>query len=383
MTKKIFALVLALLLSLTAFAQGDGIVAEIGTRQIAAAELDAAYAATYGEDEGIDKELEFELKLEVLNLMLREEAERQMMAAQGFDSHTQAEIDEATEQAVLEYADNLAYYQGFFDDGTMTDDELIAATEAYLASVEMSQEDIVAQAVSNLGYDKLRAWALQGKELTDEDLYAYYEQMVEDDRAMYETFPDEFISCSVYGIPCLYVPEGMRAMRQIVVAFDYDQMEEYGFLADAQAQGVDVASDMDALYARLDDRVNEIMNQLGSGKSFVDVEMEYSDSWTFAEDLEDALYYVCEGSEIWDESFTQAAMAMTAVGEISQPVRTADGVVILYYAKDLPAGPVAYEEVQEYVADAASYMLETEVYEQALEQWIEELGAQIYLEEMQ
>lgn len=383
MKKRILcALLCACMLLSPVLAQSDAVVAQIGDRQITCSELDAAYDAAYGDYAGDDEELEFELRLEVVNLMVREETERQMMTRMGFDAPTQEEIDAATEQAREEYADNLSYYSALLDDGSMSDEQLQSAAEAYLASMDMSEQDMIDQAVNEIGYEKLRAWALQGSEMTEEELYEYYENMVEDDRAMYENYPDEFISCMYYGIPCLYVPQGVRQIRQIVIAFDEDQMEEYGFLADAQAQGADVQTDIDALFAGLDSRVNEIVNQLAAGKSFRDVELEYSDEWTLIENMDSNVYYVCEGTTVWEDEFTMAAMALEAPGAVSQPVRMSDGVHILYYEADMTAGPVAYGDVKDYVAEVAAYMLESDVYAEAMEQWQEEIGVEIFLEEL-
>ena len=80
------------------------------------------------------------------------------------------------------------------------------------------------------------------------------------------------------------LPEGVREVRQIVVSFDADQLAEYGFLSDAIAQGTDVSADLDALYAQLDGRIGEIRNQLHSGKSFADVEIDVCETVELAVD---------------------------------------------------------------------------------------------------
>lgn len=385
MLKKLLCLLVCACLPVSAaLAEDDGVVAEIGTRQITRAELDAAYEAAYGDYAEGDEDLEFELRLELVNRMLQEEAERQMMQQQGFDQFTQEQIDQATEEAKEEYAEYVSYYSALLDDGSMDREELESTAVAYLEAMDMSEQDMIDQAVNDIGYELLREWALQGSALSEEELYAYYEDMVEDDRALYETYPDSFISCALYGIPCLYVPEGMREVRQIVVAFDDDQSEEYGFLIDACAQGVDVQADIDALYAQLDSRVTEIYNQLDSGKSFADVELEYSDDWTALESgLEESVYYVSAETTVWEDAFTEAAMALEAPGAVSDPVQMSDGIHILCYETDLTPGPAEYEDVKDYVADVASYMLESEAYSAAVESWMEELCAQIFLEELE
>lgn len=383
MMKRMFALLLCLLTPLAAFADGSAVVAEIGGTQITRAELDAAYEVSYGDYAGDDADLAFDLRHELVSRMLQEAAEKIMQQQMGFDTPTQEEIDAVTVQAEADYAGYVDYYAAMLDDGSMTNDELMEMTEAYLASMDMSLEDYTQQAISALAGEKLRAWALEDLSVSEEEIRAAYDSMVADEKALYAAYPDSFLSCALYGMPYLYVPEGVREVRQIVVSFDADQLAEYGFLSDAIAQGTDVSADLDALYAQLDGRVGEIRNQLHSGKSFADVEMEYSDDWTMLEDgMESAGYFVCADAGIWDPAFTEAAMALETVGQISEPVRMSDGVHILYYASDVPSGPVPFEEARAYVAESAVYQAETDAYAKALDEWMEQLGAQIYLEEL-
>lgn len=381
--KKILALLLSMILLISgmAFADSGAIVAQIGERQITRAELDAAYEVSYGDYALDDGELLFELRLELLDRMLEEEAEKIMQAHFGCDVHTENELALAAEEAALEYQGLVEYYASMLDDGTMSHDELHAAAEAHLASLDLSPEVLTQQAISALAGEKLRAQAIGDLSLDEDAIRAAYAAMVEDDRAMNEAFPDNILSCALYGIPYLYVPEGVREIKQIVVSFDADQLIEYAFLSDAIAQGVDAKADLDALYAQLDGRVNEILNQLASGKSFEAVEEEYSDDWAMLESgMEEARYFVLDGADIWDPAFTAAALALEQPGQISDPVRMSDGVHILCYYADVPAGAVAYEEVRDYVAEYALYQVELDAYNAALEQWMEDLGAQIFLD---
>lgn len=383
MLNKTIALLLCLLaIAMPVLAQGSAVVAEIGGVQITRAELDAAYDAAYGDYAADDAQLAFDLRHELALRMLEEHAEMLMQQKMGFDAHTQQEIDEATARAGEEYESYVEYFALMLDDGAMTDDELHELAHAYLVSIDMSLEDYTQQAVSALADAKLRAWALEGVSAGEEEIRSAYETMLQDEQALYAAYPDSFLSTAYYGMPYLCVPEGVREIRQIVVRFDDDQTTEYAFLADAIAQGADVAADLDALYTQLSPRVTEILNQLDSGKPFADVEMEYSDDWILAEEGASGAYYVCAGAQLWAPAFTEAAMALTEPGQISGPVRMADGIHILFYNADLAAGPVPYEQVRDYVAESVVYQLESQAYAAALDSWMDQLGAHVYLDEL-
>ena len=55
-------------------------------------------------------------------------------------------------------------------------------------------------------------------------------------------------------------------------------------------------------------------------------------------------YPVHAESVIYDPVFTQAAASLGKVGDISDPVVSSFGIHILYYLRDLPAGPEELDE---------------------------------------
>lgn len=379
--KRTLAIFLCLLLCVpSAFAEMDAIVATVGSRRITRAELDAAYEAAYGDYAADDEDLQFDLRLELVNRMMEEAVVQLKIEEQGFDEATDEEIAQTTAKAEAEYDAYVERYATMLDDGSMDREELLSYTESVLASMDMSREDYTQQAVADIAKEKLRAWATQGCQLSDEEIQKEYEAMVESDKSMFDAYPDGFISCTLYGMPYLYVPEGVRTVRQIIIGFDEDQSEEYWFVSDAIERGEAAQEDLDALYAQMDNRVREIMNQLDLGKDFAQVEAEYSDNKSALPSGTDSkIYYVCQGTTIWDSAFTDAAMALETIGQVSDPVRMSDGIHILYYEADVPAGPVALEEVKDYVAESAMYQMEAQTYREAVDGWLEEMGANIDL----
>ena len=383
MMKKLLAALLALMLFCSCAMAEETVVATIGENTITRMQLDTAYEAAYGDYAQGDADTEFELRLELLNRMLRELCESIMEKKLGFDVIADDEMAELREEAEMEYAGLVNSYMMMLDDSEADEAALRAQAVAWLESMDMSAEDYLAEKIADTAYDKLYAYATDDLELSEEQIELYYEQMVEDDRAAVSVYPDSFISCSMYGVPFLYVPEGVRLVRRILIAFDADQAEQYLFLCDAAENGQDIAEQMDALYAELEPRVQEVQQLLDAGAAFEDVEAQYSDDWLLlGDDVVLSGYYVSEGCEMWDASLVEAAMALTRPGEITGPTRTSEGYYYYYYQQDVTAGPVPLDEVRDYVAENAYYAGEAELYEAKLEGWMEELGCEIYLDEL-
>ena len=60
-------------------------------------------------------------------------------------------------------------------------------------------------------------------------------------------------------------------------------------------------------------------------------------------------YAVSADSDTWDPAFTEGAMSIAEVGQISEPVYGSYGIHIIYYMSDITPGAVALEEIHDSV----------------------------------
>ncbi len=91
--------------------------------------------------------------------------------------------------------------------------------------------------------------------------------------------------------------------------------------------------------------VDEIMTKFQAGTAFVDLVAEYgTDPGMQTPDNLNKGYMVHADSILWDPAFTAAAMSMEKVGDVSEPTVGSNGVHILYYLRDVPAGAVDMTE---------------------------------------
>ena len=141
-----------------------------------------------------------------------------------------------------------------------------------------------------------------------------------------------------------YIPEGYRRIKHIVMA-----------LPDADAASAQIA----AIYQALD-----------AGESFESQMQRYS--YDTSVPPEDAGYLLHADSQLWDEAFLSAALALEKPGDVSEPVVTSAGVHIILYAADEPAGPLALtDEQHDLLTQAALTDKQTRRLEELVSQWRE------------
>lgn len=389
MFKRAACLICALCLMLTcAFAEmtetEDAVIAEIDGTAITRSQLDALYESRYGDYEPADDVEAVDIRMELLDSMLQDRCEQIMLDKLGLDEISDEERASLEEAAKLEFEEYVQYFMYMLNDGTLGQEELHELALSWLESMDMSEDDYVEQYISTAAYDRLYEYATQDILLTEEELQKYYSDMVDDARATYQASPDDFIACAVYDVPSVYVPEGVRVIRRILVSFDLDQSARYADLISELASGTDVSAEIDTLYAELEPRVDEIISHLDNGMSFIEVEQMYSDDATLYDTgLEGIGYYVCPDCTFWDEELVETALEMVLPGDISNPVRMADGISIFLFESELESGAVPYEDVEDYVVEAAYYMAGNDRYFESLAQWREELGCEIYLDALE
>ena len=82
-------------------------------------------------------------------------------------------------------------------------------------------------------------------------------------------------------------------------------------------------------------------------------------------------YAVSTNSTAWDPAFTEGAMSIESIGEISEPVYGQNGIHIIYYDSDIPAGAVDLETVRAEIEESALNTKLNDTYDNTLAEWVE------------
>ena len=242
--------------------------------------------------------------------------------------------------------------------------------------------------------------------LSQDQVDAYYEeQFVAPDREDYKDDLEKYeMEILANDNDSFYTPEGYRYIRQIVLQYPEeaisackrlqiqmsraaqsltkalqtltlaatefdgttDAISEAKTAYDSAAQQMTDAQNqyMDALRQATEplvkDQIDEIMAQFNAGIDFGTLLNKYSTDRT-DKNLNGDGYPFHPDSPNWPQTFTDAARALEKPGDISEPVYTEQGVHILYYAGDVPAGDHVLTDDERKLLNAAAlryYQLE-------------------------
>lgn len=92
-------------------------------------------------------------------------------------------------------------------------------------------------------------------------------------------------------------------------------------------------------------QVDEIMAKYQAGTPFADLIAEYgTDRGMTQEPNKTNGYAVHQESILWDPAFTEGAMNLKNIGDVSEPVLGSHGIHLLHYTRDIPAGAVELTE---------------------------------------
>ena len=338
------------------------------------------------------------------------EAERRGIAL------TEEELAEAEQTARQLYDES---YASLLSQATDADEDVRAARVEYeLYASGQDYETIRAYYTAEALNAKLREQEDAG--ITDpgeESIEQAYDQRVESDEANYADSPASFESAMTSGTLVTWMPEGYRTVKHILVIPDesvltpyqeakseldtmqseLDSLNEQLLAAtdDDPAEGEEAADPAaletqiaaqeaaiaaaeealqplaDACLADVQDTLDEIQSRLDAGEDFQTLIDEYGeDPGMQNEPTATVGYYVSADSTTWDTAFRDAAMLLSNVGDVSEPVLSMSGVHIIRYESDVTPGPVPLDDVRDQLFDEALTAAREEHYGALLDEWV-------------
>ena len=441
--RKLLCLCLALMLCCAgAFAEGD-LQAQLDAANAKIAELQAQvdkyypyYAAqivaTYGEDGiiwveemqaeyeamkaqyasmGIDVEgygLADTLKKGLIESAIKDGVLLDKAAELGLDQldeATMAEMEELTRQAFQGYVDS--YLDYFYPEEEVTE-EMTAEAAEYWAANGIGYEDILQAMINDEAKNILYDYATMDVAITEEDVQAEYEGMLADQQALFSD-GSSFSSARTSGEVIAYVPEGYRAVKQVLIKFDDAQTARYSELQsmlsslnaelaalETAEEGAEVrtaeeinadiaacAMETEALYAQLLPTAEKVIAEFEAGTSIEDLIAQYNaDPGMMNEPTASMGYAVSDASTNWDPSFKEAAMSIEEVGGLSAPAYGSYGIYVVYYMADITPGAIALDEIRAEVEANALEAKITSTYNAAVAAWMEEANVEYFYANM-
>lgn len=338
----------------------------------------------------------------------------------GFDQMTEEENQEIQETAEKNYEELLTEIKDHYlaDSASLDEAELRQKAMEYANENGMSTlENYLDSAKIEKSVEKLRADTVKDVTYTQEELQAKLDEEAAANKTTFESNPDYYGYYLNNGTPVYYNAPGYRMVKQVLVKFteeDNTALTEKNTelsqaktaLNDAQSALTEAAEDADktALQAAVDaaqEKVDSAQAALNgvTDAAYANIQEKTDEIYAkaTAEDADfDALvtqynedtgmpavgYAVCEGYSYFVESFTQAAMALEKVGDISEPVKSSYGYHILQYSAEIPEGTVALDTVRDTLQASLLSQKQSDAYNAALEGWVAAADVKTYLDRM-
>ena len=349
---------------------------------------------------------------------------------------TQADLAEEAASMLSSYVSS---YESYFADDSKTDEEVQEETIAYLESAGVTEAALLENLIANYVDEQLYNYVTADVTVSDEEIQEAYDSRVTQDE---EDFTDDdftYNSARTAGETITWNPEGYRAVKHVLIMFDDEQSSLYTDLqstltslsdelealenpeeaADEEAEASDeeteastdaaedaagtaeeteaeaeprtaeeiqadmqqVGAEIEALYTQLLPRAQEVIDAFNAGTSFDDLIAQYNEDPGMQSEPGSTIgYAVSENSTYWEEAFTDGAMSIAEVGQISAPVYGSNGIHIIYYMSDITPGAVAFEEVADAIETEALDAKISETYNNQVTAWVEEAAPVYHLD---
>ena len=375
--------------------------------------------ASYGMEETVKKDL---VDSAVEDAVVKAKAAE--LGLDQFDEAALAEFEASAEATMQSYID---YYLGYYyPDAEEVTDEMRAEAEKYWTDNGFSREAYAESLQKDAINEAVYEYVTKDVAVTDEDVQAEYETLISENQESY-TNDRTYNSDRNADVTIAWNPEGYRAVKHVLIKFNDEQSALYSDLqsqldslnaekdaivaaqtateapeAEATAEADETAepeateaplrtleevnadiaacaTEVEALYAQLMPTAEEVVAAFNAGTSFDELIAKYNEDPGMTNEPTATIgYAVSADSTTWDPAFTEGAMSIAEVGQISEPVRGSSGIHIIYYMSDVTPGEVALDEIRDGVAEVALSDKIAATYDEQVAAWVEEANVEYY-----
>lgn len=374
-----------------------------------------------------------------ISALIEEAVTAEKASEYGTDQFTDDELASITESVDETYNSYLSAVQSYyFADTELTGDALEEAVQAKLVELGYStEEEMIEQEKQDEAISKLKEEVVKDVTVSDDEITDEYATNVSSAKSTYTSDLTQYASDVDDGSIIYYVPDGYRYVKNLLIKISdedsntidtltsdlsdaqsslestQEALDELNTDADSDTEMTDeelasqqksldeltaqletlnteisdlteqLATATEAAYMAIQPTVDEVEAKLAAGEDFDTLLEEYGeDTGMQTEPTKTTGYLVCEGMTTYVDEFMTEAMALSKVGDISDPFRTDYGIHILEYASDVESGDVLLSAIKDDIeAELLSDKQDT-LYDETVQQWITDAGAKTYTKRM-
>ena len=369
---------------------------------------------------------------QAIQWMIENAVVSQQIKDQGMDVFTDAEladIQKAADETYQGYVDTIK--QSYFSDSTLTGDDLTKAITDKMTELGYPDEaSVLSDQKNSKAQEKLKAAVVKDVTVTDADIQTEYDTKLEAAKTSYTDNLSQYATDVAGGSIIYYRPAGYRYVKNLLVKFTDEDTKAISDIQDqitAKQDDLDTNSSMiaaiptdetgntddmvqrraklndaktqldadiaglntqlqtakDKGYADIQTTVDEISAKLAAGEDFDALMATYGqDTGMQSDPAKTEGYLVCTGDTQYVTEFTDAAMALAKVGDVSAPFHTQYGTHFVKYVSDLAEGAVPLADIKDKISASLLTTKQDDLYTTTVNQWVTDANAKVYTDRL-
>ena len=346
----------------------------------------------------------------------------------GLDVFTDAEladIQKKADETYQSYVDSIT--KNYFADTKLTGDELTKAISDKMTELGYpDQATVLEDQKTSTAQEKLKASIIKDVAVTDADIQTEYDSQVATAKSNYQTSLTQYATDVSGGSTIYYRPAGYRYVKNLLIKYTdadtkaitdietqiadkkddldtnasmvaalptdsatdtADEKERRAYLdtskaqldADLESLNTQLKAATDTAKTDIQAKVDEVSAKIAANEDFDALLTQYGeDTGMQSEPAKTEGYLVCAGDPTYVTEFTDAAMALAKVGDISAPFTTKYGVHFVKFVSELTEGAVPLADIKDAIKASLLTTKQNDLYDTTVSQWVTEANAKIY-----
>jgi parvulin-like peptidyl-prolyl isomerase len=209
--------------------------------------------------------------------------------------------------------------------------------------------------------------------VSDEDVKKWYDDTLAVQQEEMEEDPTVFSTKMNSNLICTYVPEDTIAVKQVLVKYKDTDLQEVAQKLYTDGKTEEAMELLEGEIASLMPTMNEIQQKLNSGESIDALIEEYNEDPGMTSGTSATIGYLVGASTTsYVKEFTDAALKLKSVGEVSAPFATYYGVHVMQVIKVYNKGVVPFDDIKDQIKTALLPSKQDEKLAETTKQWLGE-----------
>lgn len=206
--------------------------------------------------------------------------------------------------------------------------------------------------------------------VSDEDVKKWYDDSVAAQQTAMDADPTKFATDMNNNLICAYVPEDTIAVKQILVKYKDQDLAETAKQLYTDGKKEEAMTLLKGQIDALMPTMQDIQQRLNSGEKIDTLIAEYGEDPGMTSGTSAVIgYLVGASTKTYLSEFSEAALKLTAVGQVSDPVATYYGLHVLQTIKVYSKGTVPFDEIKDAIKAALLPSKQQEKYDETIAQW--------------